>query len=56
MKSLNTKGLHEKRLYESIHSLIKEDTIRNLLPEESNQLGIDADQLAMDDCVFLEKD
>lgn len=34
LKSLNTKGTHEKRLYDSIHSLMKEDIIRNLSLED----------------------
>lgn len=34
MKSLNTKGIHEKHLSESLSFLIKEDILRNLTLEE----------------------
>ena len=34
LKSLNTKGIHEKHLSENINYLIKEDILRNLTTEE----------------------
>lgn len=36
LKSLNTKGINEKHLHESINMLVKEEIIRNLTPEEEN--------------------
>lgn len=37
LKCLNTKGINEKHLHESINSLLKQDTIRNLTVEEKNE-------------------
>ena len=37
LKSLNTKGVNEKHLHESINGLVKEEIIRNLTVEEEQE-------------------
>ena len=56
LKSLNTKGIQEKHLYESINFLIKEDILRNLTTEEEmKELGTTAYD-PMEECLMIENE
>lgn len=56
LKSLNTKGIHEKHLSENINFLIKEEILRNLTTEEEMlEFGTTSAQ-PMDETIMYESE
>lgn len=58
MKAMNTRGIKEKRLYEAINGLVKEDIFKNsgiyeIMDEEIKKYE---DYNEKDNCVFHEND